>query len=181
MLIGIFLAAVLSGQTPGGFTPVLPETCLAEVVAERTIEATDEPQCFVKWLYGPGVQAGLTPLGQDADRVFSRETAEAIRRAQTRTPRGEQHPALQADPLCQCQDPDDLILVLTYASASSETISSGIIRFTFYPLYDRPVEALRPEDVFENTLVLVKQVDGWRVHDVLRPEFGYSFLASLAE
>ena len=105
MLVSLLVIGVLSTQTPGGFTPILPEECVAESAAEGTVDASWEASCFVGWLYGPGVQASIAPLGEDAGRVFSLETAAAIRAARARTADGGGHPALDAIPCVSARTP----------------------------------------------------------------------------
>ncbi len=181
MSIALLLAAALQTQTPGGFTPISVEDCLAEAAAEGVVEAHEEASCFVNWLYGPGVLDTVTPLGADLDQVFSTETASAVRALRARMGDEGSHPALDADPVCACQDPAGLILVASVVRDAGPTTATAVVRFTYYPIYDQPIEGMSPDDVFENTLILVKQGDGWRIHDILVPENGYSFLASLAE
>jgi hypothetical protein len=181
MSVTLLIAALLQAQTPGGFTPITPEECRAERAAEGPVEAGDEAQCFVGWLYGPGVLESLEPLNRDVDRVFSTETAAAIRAVRARTLDGEPHPAFGADPLCQCQDPTGLIMTFLSTPYGGDDLAVSDVRFTFYPVYDAPVSEMTPEDVLGHRLVLRRQADGWRVHDIIMPEVGYSFLASLAE
>ena len=72
-----------------------------------------------------------------------------------------------------------MIKVISITNDASPTWAVATVRFTFYPIYNLPIEELTADQIMQNTLLLVKQDNGWRVHDILTPEF--SFLGALAE
>lgn len=178
MVLVLMLAAALQDPTPGGRIAIEPEVCVAAVAAEGEVSLNDEADCFVGWLYGPGVLDSLAPFDRDAERVFSRSMIDAIGRARSMGREDGNHEALDADPLCDCQDPGGLILVSAVTRNIDASHATSVVRYTFYPLYDYPAAQMRPEDVRENTLVLVKEDQGWRVDDI--QQAGWSFREALA-
>ncbi len=178
MFLVLMLAAALQDPTPGGYVAIEPEACVAAIAAEGAVSLQDEADCFVGWLYGPGVLDSLAPFDRDAGRVFSRAMIDAIGRARSMGGKDGTHEALDADPLCDCQDPSGLILLSASTRSINASHATSLVRFTFYPLYDYPAAQMRPEDVRENTLLLVKEDQGWRVDDI--QQAGWSLRESLA-
>lgn len=129
--------------------------------------------CFVRWVYAPGVLETLSPLGDDAPRIFTAEVLDLMDAARAATE--ESHPAFEADPLCQCQDPGGLRFLISAVPELSPRAALARVAFDFRATPE-PVD---PGEAVAVDLVLRKEAQGWRVDDV-RTREGYSFRRSLA-
>jgi hypothetical protein len=149
-----------------------PATCERLPHEVYASEAQFEVNCFVGWIYSPGTLETLTPLGADAPAIFSRSALDAMDNARSRAPDGR-HPAFDADPVCQCQDPTGLRLIsMTVPEASTNRAMAHVV-FDF----GRGGGVTGPEDQTHVTLMLTKEDGQWRIDDLISS--GSSFRASL--
>ena len=113
---------------------------------------------FVQQLYKaydrPASAPAYDVLGKSADRIFTPSLLRLIRLSAAKTPVGDA-PALDGDPICDCQDSDGLHLAaLTVTPAGPDRASAqATLRF--------PGET-SPEVV---RLALLMTPQGWRVDD----------------
>lgn len=180
MSIALIAAALLWSQDPTGSAAI--DACRgpgAPIDAEHAEDAVD---CLVAAIYAPGQLERIDPLGDDAQRLFSRAALADLKAAQARAG-GEVAPGLDADPFCACQDPGGLTILAAATQASSDGTGSVAIVFTFQPvtagMNTEELEALLlPENHTALRLDLVHEGDGWRVDDIVGGE-GASFRQSL--
>lgn len=173
MSLALAFAALLFVQDPAPAAEG-PTDC-PRMANETTSEVQHEVYCFVGWLYGPGTLETLTPLGVDAARVFT-SAALADMAAARRRGGDDGHPAFEADPVCDCQDPAGLRFLSSSVPEYSATEAVAVVHFDF----GQGVE-LTPEDArSRHTLHLQKEAGGWRIDDITNAD-GWSFRASLAQ
>jgi hypothetical protein len=112
-------------------------------------------QSFVRELYRPYAWHGQGPdyLGAEAGKVFSPRLLELIKRDQRLTPDGDV-PALDGDPLCDCQDPGGFHALHVEVSAAGAGRATAHVSFRL----DTEPRAL--------TLDLVSVHGQWRIDDV---------------
>lgn len=174
MSIAMIAAALLWTQDPTGSAAI--DACRgpgAPIDAEHAEGAID---CLVSAIYAPGQLERIDPLGDDAERLFSRAALADLTAAQTRAD-GEVAPGLDADPFCACQDPTGLTILASATQVSSDGTGSVAIIFTFHPVTEdmttEELEALLlPESRTTLRLDLVHEGDGWRVDDIVGGEGG---------
>ena len=116
-------------------------------------------RAFVQQLYSayehPATPAGPDVLGKSATRIFSASLLQLIRRDQARTPRGDA-PALDGDPICDCQDFDGLHLTALTVNSVDATHAAAQATLKF------PGETT-PQVV---RLTLLYTPQGWRIDDI---------------
>ena len=130
-------------------------------------QAQPDPARFIAALYAPyRTSPDYSSLGsfQHEQTIYSASLIQLLRADRVHTPRGEQG-ALDADPLCQCQDSEGLQLdpPLLKPTSPGHVQAAVTLRFSSDP-HD-PATRLR--------LLLVQDPAGWRVDDVF-PEHGPS-------
>jgi Protein of unknown function (DUF3828) len=140
--------------------PALALLLLAALGLPALGRAQDLPaaRAFVQQLYSAyehPAKAGPDVLGKSATHIFSPSLLQLIHRDQARTPKGDA-PALDGDPICDCQDPDGLHLVSLAVNPVDSTHASAIATLHF------PGES-KPSLI---TLSLLATPAGWRVDDV---------------
>jgi hypothetical protein len=116
-------------------------------------------RAFAQQLYAayehPASPSGPDVLGKSAGRIFSPSLLQLIRYDQAHTPPGDV-PALDGDPICDCQDPGGLHLAaLDVASAGADRASA---RATLQFPGEKSARTIR--------LSLLLTPSGWRVDDV---------------
>ena len=164
MLLELLFAATLSGQDV-----YTQEECLHRYEEEGVVEPWDAAGCLVSWIYSAETHAALDPFGRDMETVFSRDAIAAI----------------EADPFCDCQDPEGLFLILQITREESPTRVTSGVAFAFKPedvTEEEFVQLLIGENappVTQRLVILVLEDRGWRVDDISDGE-GYFFRASLA-
>lgn len=166
MSIALTLSALLLAQDP--------QDC-ERMANDATPQAQHEAFCFVGWLYGPGTLESLTPLGAGASRVFSSGTQSLMTQARRRGGEGG-HPAFDADPICDCQDPTGLRLLSVTVPEFSESRATAVVFFDF----GRGTEVTPENERRTHTLHLRREGGAWRVEDVSNAH-GWSFRASLRD
>ena len=113
---------------------------------------------FVRALYQRyTADADFSSLGKDEARIYSASVMRLIKADQRRTPAGDQA-ALDADPLCQCQDEDGLKLV----DMKSVAVSASKVQVVVTIKLQKQSPALT-----KLRLHLIHEPNGWRVDDVL--------------
>lgn len=151
----------------------------AAMSAPATDDATDDApgaredaERFARDLYARMADDAFAPLaGRDAPTVFTAEVVGLIDRARGWTGEGV-HPALEADPLCLCQDPYGL--TVRGVSVDEATADRAVVRVRF------DFGADDPEERRETILDLRREGETWRVDDI-RTDDGFSFRRSLLQ
>lgn len=177
MLLELLFAATLAGQDI-----YTQEACFRDNEERGETEPWHEASCLVSWIYSAEGRLALDPFGQDMEAVFSHDAIAAIQAARAAWPGDGLTPGLDADPFCNCQDPEGLTVLVMETRAPTDTTATSMVRFIFESLDDMSsdeiLEAIGPGRVTQTDLVLVREADGWRVDDIRGPD-GYSFRASL--
>ena len=177
MLLELLFAASLAGQEV-----YTQEECFRWNEERGETQPWHEAGCLISWIYSAEGHVALDPFGRDMEAVFSRDAIADIEEARSRWPGDGLTPGLDADPFCDCQDPEGLTLLYTETRAPTNQTATSLVTFIFQSLEgmdaDQIIEATRPHLVTRRNLVLVREADGWRVDDILGAD-GYSFRASL--
>ena len=120
-------------------------------------------RAFVQQLYSgyehPAKAGAPDVLGKSATRIFSPSLLQLIRRDAANTPKGDA-PALDGDPICDCQDPGGLHLAALAVNPVDSTHASARATLHF------PGEQ-KPSII---ALSLLATPAGWRVDDVATAE-----------
>jgi hypothetical protein len=144
-----------------------------EPIAASPVETTrEEAEAFVRALYERMEDDTFAPLAEGADRtVFTTEVVRMLDRARS----GDEgmHPALEADPVCLCQDPYGLTLREVTVIEATADRAAARVRFDFGKADDA-------ESARAPLFILRREADGWRVDDI-RTDGGFSFRRTLAE
>ena len=167
MFAALMLAVALTGQTapePTG-CPVTPET-------RGWSEAERGVHCFLGWLYGPGTQEIVTPLGDERGLVFTPSLVALMDRTRAA---GDDSQAFDADPICQCQDPGDLRLLNVTVLAAEPDRAVARVTFDFA---GKATTAPVDEEIRSLILPLTRHDGAWRIEDVI-PLEAWSFRRSL--
>lgn len=181
MLLELALAAALEWLSPEGAAAIT--ACRQSELAWGEERASEEAECLVGAIYGPGRLERLDTLGRDAPLLFSRAALADMAAARSRSG-GGLTPGLDAIPFCRCQDPVGLTLLTSVTQVSSDGTGAAGVTFIFEPISedmetDELAARLAPENRTTLVLELVREEDGWRVDDI-RDADGYAFRASLA-
>lgn len=167
------------GPSGGGCGPGAPAPAVAEpppppVIAETAGPARPGPdelqaaERFVRDLDGRTSDGSLAVLSRDqAPQVFTEAVVGLIAAARAWTGEGP-HPALKADPLCLCQDPDGLVLRSVRVEVAGPDGARAWARFAFAD----------HDETQETVLDLRRDGEAWRVEDI-RTEAGFSFRQAL--
>ena len=178
-LAGLMIAAchdpVDCGAGGRGCAPPPEAAMSAPATDDATDDAPDareDAERFARALYARMADDAFAPLaGRDAPTVFTAEVVRLIDHARGWTDEGV-HPALEADPLCLCQDPHGLTVRHVQADAAGPERAIVRVRFDF--------GADDPEERRETILDLRREDAAWRVDDI-RTDDGFSFLRSLLQ
>ena len=114
--------------------------------------AGETPEAFVHRIYAGYSDPDYSPLARP-ERIFARPLVEAIRE-DARLSRGEVG-FMDADPLCQCQDPAGMVPTVTGISRPTPTTATARLRLDFGGSDRRGI-----------SLRLVRAPQGWRVADI---------------
>lgn len=165
-------------STPGveasaGAEETKPEADAAETAADPAETARAEAEAFVRTLYGRMGDVDFAPLDPAvAPEVFTAEVAGMLEAARAWTDEGL-HPALEADPVCLCQDPHGLTLREVSVAEAAADRAAVRARFDFGKADDA-------ESARAPLFILRREADGWRVDDI-RTDEGFSFRRTLAD
>ena len=183
-VLGLGLAACGAGEEPNptteGEAPVAADEAKPEADADASGSAADpaetaraEAEAFVRTLYGRMEDADFAPLDPAAaGQVFTAEVVRMLEAARAWPDEGL-HPALEADPVCLCQDPHGL--TLREVSVTEATADRAAVRARFdFGKADDAESARAP------LFILRREADGWRVDDI-RTDDGFSFRRTLAD
>lgn len=177
MSVALAFAAALMAQSAPQYVAIGPTNCPRNSEADRqTPEAQHEVFCFVGWLYGPRVMDTLTPLGRGAPRVFTTGTRAAMAAARARPRGGDSHAAFDADPVCDCQDPTGLRLLVLTVPEWENGRAVATVRFDF----GAGTDTFDPAQARQRTLILRREAEGWRVEDIRTEDGAWSFRRALA-
>ena len=180
-VLGFGLAACGAAEEPdvtpeveasAGVEETKPEAEAPETTLDPADTAREEAEAFVRALYGRMEDDAFAPLAEGADRtVFTAEVVRMLDRARTWTDEGV-HPALEADPVCLCQDPYGLTLRDVTVTEATGDRAAVRARFDFGKADDA-------ESARAPLFILRREEDGWRVDDI-RTDDGFSFRRTLA-
>lgn len=128
--------------------------------------STEGAEAFVRALYGSYSEAvDANPWG--GDQAFSHRLNALMARDVELS--GDELPYLDADPVCNCQDWENLsVRSVRLASAPGGAV-------------DATVQFINAGEESTNVLRLVRQASGWRIDDIVYPETGSGLAAALAE
>lgn len=150
-----------------------PEADAPETAPDPAATARAEAEAFVRTLYVRMSDVDFAPLDPAvAQEVFSAEVVRMLETARTWTDEGV-HPALEADPVCLCQDPHGLTLREVSVVDASADRAAVRARFDFG-------KADEAESARAPLFILRRESDGWRVDDI-RTDDGFSFRRTLAD
>ena len=183
MILGVLvagLAACGGAEEPEAAAETEPVVAEAKPAADPEQAVPDpaetvreEAEAFVRALYGRMEDDAFAPLAEGADRtVFTTEVVRMLDRARTWTDEGV-HPALEADPVCLCQDPYGLTLRDVTVTEAAGDRAAVRARFDFGKADDA-------ESARAPLFILRREEDGWRVDDI-RTDDGFSFRRTLAD
>jgi hypothetical protein len=120
-------------------------------------ETTAKPESFVRRIYAPyAANNAYSSLGPHIADVFSPQIVSLIRADQKKTPKGYVG-SLDFDPICQCQDYDELILNQLRVNRDGSGIAYADVELQLLKSSSQ-VTRLR--------LQLIHLPEGWRVDDV---------------
>ena len=180
-VLGFGLAACGAAEAPdappgveasAGAEETKPEADASETAADPAETARGEAEAFVRTLYERMDDADFAPLDPAvAGAVFTAEVVRMLEAARTWTDEGV-HPALEADPVCLCQDPHGLTLREVSVTEASADRAAVRARFDFGKADDA-------ESARAPLFILRREEDGWRVDDI-RTDDGFSFRRTLA-
>jgi hypothetical protein len=129
---------------------------------------------FAVDLYAPYRNAKDTSTGyssldeiEEGD-IYSTEVLHLLKADRARTPEGSEG-ALDADPLCQCQDSEGMRLIRVKQKSLTPSKADVSVTLRF---------AGSPREMKHFPLLLIRQSDGWRVDDI-RPSKGQTLRQAL--
>jgi hypothetical protein len=140
-----------------------PLAIVALLLLTPIARAQDLPaaRTFVQHIYSayahPASQADPDTTGKLAPSIFSPSLLQLIRRDRAGTPRGDA-PALDGDPICDCQDFEGLRLSSLTVTAVDATHATASVTFQVFADDPKSVRTLR--------LNLLYTPQGWRIDDI---------------
>ncbi|MBN8551477.1 MAG: hypothetical protein J0L52_01110 [Caulobacterales bacterium] len=168
----LILTALLSAGQPNLAPFRSGEDCVRNGVDLGAAgDAADQARCAAAWIYSFDNPQILDPLGADAERVFSRDAAALIRASDQdlgdplQLTHGGPGAHVRLDPEASVTDDEITVLVNLIDRASDMSLSPGA----------------PPPTMIQIRMTMVRQDDGWRIHDVFGPEDGWSLQGTLAE
>ena len=172
------LAACGAAEEPAAEAQGEPEAAVAAAdpvpaAPDPAETAREDAEAFVRDLYVRMEDDAFAPLAEGMDQtVFTTEVVRMLDRARNEA-QGGVHPALEADPVCLCQDPYGL--TLRDVSVTEATADRAAVRVHFDFGKEGDAESARAP-----LFILRRAADGWRVDDI-RTDDGFSFRRTLAE
>lgn len=161
------------GEAEAAVSEVKPAADPAPPAPDPAETAREEAEAFVRDLYVRMEDDAFAPLAESMDQtVFTAEVVRMLDRARDGADGGV-HPALEADPVCLCQDPYGL--TLRDVSVTEATADRAAVRARFDFGKEGDAESARAP-----LFILRREADGWRVDDI-RTDEGFSFRRTLAE
>ncbi|NMN06911.1 MULTISPECIES: hypothetical protein [unclassified Novosphingobium] len=179
-----FSLAILAGTaacdklTPGADGAVAATGAAGSLDADPSDGATpdvfttgtpDDPVTFLKAMFADdGIAGSVSTVGDLRHRYFSEELSGML----SDTLRGGDTVALTANPLCLCNNPSKLrqAIILQHADARHAVARVTVTR---YGVSDGPTAHL--------VITMTKDVEGWKVTDVLYPDEKESLRSILAK
>ena len=140
--------------------------------------SAESARVWVVRLYDRYRDDSFSPFGAKSD-VFSPEILEALAENDRLTPEGEMG-AIDADPICSCQDPTDMQATVGEVKLSGSDRATVKVKLQ-WPLPPDPIPSQIPDYTQEVTLQLVMTPGGWRVRDIGGDAARDSFLTYLQE
>lgn len=126
--------------------------------------------CFVLAIYAEDHFKQLDPLGEDAERLFSRAALADLAEARRQSPdASEVRPP--ANPLCRCGEPALMYLLTTGVALDGEGKVVGTAVLTTEAVDESLglfgiLARLPPESRVDVRLALVREPGGWRIDDI---------------
>lgn len=134
-----------------------------------TTGTPDDPVAFLKAMFADdGIAGSVSTVGDLRHRYFSEELSGML----ADTLRGGDTVALTANPLCLCNNPSKLRQAITLQHADARHAVARVT-VTRYGVSDGPTAHL--------VVTMTKDVEGWKVTDVLYPDEKESLRSILAK
>ena len=162
--IGLVAACSRSESATAAPTKAAPAvvTATAATAAAATPSA-DSARIWVVRLYANYANDSFSPFIKPAD-WFAPAVVKALAEDERLTPEGEMG-AIDADPVCSCQDPTDMkatVGAITMTGPGKATVKVKLQ----WPLPPDPIPDQIPDYTRDQTLHLVMTDAGWRIADI---------------
>jgi len=157
---------------------VVPAAASATVTAAAAPSA-DSARVWVVRLYDRYRDDSFSPFGAAKPEVFGPEIIHELAENDRLTPEGEMG-AIDADPICSCQDPTDMKATVGEVTIQGADRAVAKVKLQ-WPLPPDPIPSQSPDYTQNVTLQLQMTPAGWRVRDIGGDEARDSFLAYLRE
>ncbi len=170
-ILSVALAAICvvacSPSTPADAAPSKANAA-APAVVTATATATaapsaDSARVWVTRLYANYANDSFSPFKKPAD-WFDAAVVKALKEDERLTPEGEMG-AIDADPVCSCQDPTDMKATVGEIVMAPDGSARVKVKLQ-WPLPPDPIPSQIPDYTREQTLHLVMTGAGWRIHDI---------------
>jgi len=144
-----------------------PEKATEAEAAASPVETASDAKAFLTSLYahynGSDPDGQFTPLNENAPQWFDPEMV-ALLDEDARLAQGDIG-AIDADPVCGCQDYSHLTAAITIASATANAAKAQVTVTETDPNFDTEGRKPRPF-----TYDLVRVNGEWRIHDIGNPD-----------
>lgn len=167
--------AAASAPTPA----VVPAATASATTAAASAPSADSARVWVVRLYDRYRDDSFSPFGAAKPEVFGPEIIHELAENDRLTPEGEMG-AIDADPICSCQDPTDMQATVGEVSIQGADRAVAKVKLQ-WPLPPDPIPSQIPDYTQNVTLQLQMTPAGWRVRDIGGDEARDSFLAYLRE
>jgi hypothetical protein len=172
-----FAACSQAAPSADGTTP--PVAGAVHAAATATALAAPSAEAASVWvmrMYDRYKDDSFSPFDSKAN-VFDADIQRELDENERLTPEGEMG-AIEADPICSCQDPTGLTARVTKAVMSGPDAARVEVTLN-WPLPPDPIPSQIPDYTRKTVLHLVMTPGGWRVHDI--DEGAASFLKYLKD
>lgn len=176
---GLAAAAATTACQPAKSPPAAKAEAAPAAAAAATAAATPNADLAKVWviqLYGKYADEDFSPFNPP-EKYFDREFLAALAEDERLTPEGEIG-AIDADPICSCQDPGGMTAEVLKAEMTGPNTARVEVRLK-WPLPENPIPDQVADYTRTNVLHLVMTPDGWRIHDAGEGES--SFLKYVTE
>lgn len=186
---GCAVAILAAACSPGGNAnagkadaAAAPAPAVVPAAATATAAAapsSDAARVWVVRLYDRYRDDTFSPFGAAKPEVFGPELIHELAENDRLTPEGEMG-AIDADPICSCQDPTDMKATVFDVTMRGADRATAKVRLQ-WPLPPDPIPSQIPDYTQNVTLQLQMTPAGWRVYDIGGDGARDSFLAYLRE
>lgn len=158
-------AAACSPSPQAAAAPTKAAATAPAVVTATAAAApsADSARVWVVRLYANYANDSFSPFLKPAD-WFDAAMVKALKEDERLTPEGEMG-AIDADPVCSCQDPTDMKATVGEIVMAPDGSARVKVKLQ-WPLPPDPIPSQIPDYTREQTLHLVMTGAGWRIHDI---------------